>query len=173
MTGYLDVDESQIPTGELITFDEDQHGDPMDFRKPRIIDNTIDQVQQFKGYDHFYMLKPPSSVGDGEEEQDLVLAVEVETSEIKMQIFTNQIGFQLYTGNWLDGKIPLKSIHSSNNYSSTSSTGYGKYSGVCFEPSAPPDSINHPQWRDQVIISSSKKHPYKNIILYKFSKVKE
>ncbi len=90
----LDVDEGLIPTGKL----NDVKGTPLDFRAfhkigERIEENNLDP----NGYDHCFALRNQSG------KMALAATVKEEKSGRVMQIFTDQIGLQFYSGNFLTG----------------------------------------------------------------------
>lgn len=94
------VDGGLIPTGEFASI----AGSPFDFRKPtkigaRINDDSL-QLKRGGGYDHNWVLTKP--VGE-----DLSLCAELFEPESGryMSVFTDQIGLQFYSGNFLDGTI--------------------------------------------------------------------
>jgi galactose mutarotase-like enzyme len=178
--GTLELNDVQIPTGILIPIENVQ---ALDFRVERTLGSKLDQVMKHKGYDHFYMLKSLDGVPSNNNQIGGMRVGGVlfsKESGIKMTFRTDAFGFQLYTGNWLDGSIniskasqlPVKEdktdgptyahIHFSFQCQFTSycrvRAVYGEYSGVCLEPSAPPDAINspHPAIRESVIVRRNK-----------------
>lgn len=62
-------------------------------------------------------------------------------------------GFQLYTGNWLNGTSTLPN-----------GTPIEKFSSLCIEPSFPPDAINHDEWKENVVIRPGQ--TWKQTIVY-------
>ena len=146
--GYLELDANQIPTGSLI--ENSQAYPSMDFsthvestegsiipRGPKTFGQGLPDVTQFRGYDHFFV--------SNKETKGLNSLVKVGCTEtgISMELLSDALGFQLYTGNWLDGSISAKK---------TQSGVYGQYSGFCLEASSPPDSLNHSKWQNLVIL---------------------
>jgi len=57
-----------------------------------------------------------------------------------MDVYTTAPGFQIYTGNWLDGTIIGKGAHA-----------YQKHAGVCIETQTYPNSPNTPQFPSPVL----------------------
>ncbi len=57
-----------------------------------------------------------------------------------MDVYTNQPGMQLYTGNWLDG-----------NDIGKSGCAYYKHAAVCLEPQHFPNSPNRPDFPSVVL----------------------
>ncbi|KAJ3263785.1 hypothetical protein HDU77_009938 [Chytriomyces hyalinus] len=157
--GHLETTDTQIPTGKLI---ETGAAPEMDFTTaPKTFGQDLQLVQEFRGYDHFYVVKPFSK----QAEKDVRLAAVVHSVEtgIVMEMLTDAVGFQLYTGNWLDGTIPLKT---------DASRSYEAYSGFCLEASAPPDAINSTDAsvRDTVTVGNGK--DWNQVTVYRFG-VKE
>ncbi len=90
----LDVDEDLIPTGKL----NDVAGTPLDFRTfhkigERIEENNLDP----NGYDHCYALRNQNG------KRALAATVKDTKSGRVMKIYTDQIGLQFYSGNFLTG----------------------------------------------------------------------
>ncbi|MBA61528.1 MAG: galactose-1-epimerase [Planctomycetaceae bacterium] len=90
----LDVDAGLIPTGKF----NDVAGTPLDFRKfhkigLRIEENTLDP----NGYDHCFSLRNQKG------KMALAATVKEPKSGRVMKIYTDQIGLQFYSGNFLSG----------------------------------------------------------------------
>jgi aldose 1-epimerase len=96
---FTPVDAGLIPTGELRAV----KGTPFDFTKPTAIGARIDQDdEQLKfghGYDHNFVLNK----GDGGLTRAAVIH-EPKTGRV-LEVLTTEPGMQLYTGNFLDGKV--------------------------------------------------------------------
>ena len=108
---FTPSDAKYIPTGEI----RDVTGTPMDFRKPHAIqetitDTTFDQIHNATGYDHNWCL---NTFKNGN----------------LLEVFTNEPGLQVYTGNFQGTGIPCK--HGIK---------YPKHVSVCFESQKYPDS---------------------------------
>jgi aldose 1-epimerase len=89
------VDESGIPTGELI----EVTGTPWDFVKPKTIGSLIAQVESTpRGYDHNYIIE-----GSGGADPLLAARVEDPVSGRVMELLTTEPGVQFYSRNVLDG----------------------------------------------------------------------
>ncbi len=123
---YTPVDEGLIPTGEIAPL----KGTPLDFTRPTKLG---DRIAQFKprpnGYDHNYVLR-----GGG---KFLAMAARVRepNSGRVMEVLTTEPGVQLYTGNWLDGKVV-----------GTGGITYPQHGGFCLETQHYPDSPNKPNF---------------------------
>lgn len=126
---YTPVDQDLIPTGELAGV----AGTPFDFRSSTAVGARIDaedpQIELGHGYDHNFVL---NRQGNG-----LVLAARVAepTSGRVMEVRTTEPGMQLYTGNFLDGKIEGKGEHA-----------YQRRAGLCLETQHFPDSPHRPDF---------------------------
>ena len=144
---FLPVDQGLIPTGELRPVENT----PLDFRTPvRIgerINDTYDQIQIGKGYDHCWVLN-----GEG-----LKVAAEVfdPSSGIEMTVRTTEPGVQFYTGNFLDGSLTGK-----NNVV------YKQRTGFCLETQHFPDSPNKSQFPSVVLKPGE---TYSTQTIYQFS----
>ncbi len=140
--GYLPVDETQIPLGELRPVD----GGPMDFRQPMTVGSRIAQVSG--GYDHCYVLNKAAK-------GQLSLAARVfdPKSGRLMVVHTTEPGVQLYTANGL-------------NLSKPGGAHYGKHYGLCLEAQHFPDSPNQPQFPSSVLRPGQ---TYKQLTVHKFS----
>jgi aldose 1-epimerase len=145
-SSYLELDKHQIPTGRVIVPEDSAYN----FSRGMRLGDRIDQVQEFKGYDHFYL----NEHYDGQTLSKLA-TLRSDKSGIQMDVYSTYFGFQLYTGNWLNGKIKRKS-----------SQGYGyyeQYAGVCMETSQPPNAVNSSQFRELVRVREGVKHKTKYV----------
>ena len=124
---FTPVDKTQIPTGDVVSV----AGTPFDFRRPHAIGARIDrrnaQLAIGKGYDHNFVLN-----GRG-----LRLAARAYSprSGRVLTMYTDQPGVQLYTGNFLDGKLQGKGGRI-----------YANRGAFCLEAQHFPDSPNHPDF---------------------------
>ena len=90
----LDVDEDLIPTGKF----NDVHGTPLDFKKFYKIGARIEQNNlEPNGYDHCFALRRQNG------KMALAATVKEPKSGRMMKIYTDQIGLQFYSGNFLTG----------------------------------------------------------------------
>lgn len=125
---FTPSDSKYIPTGEI----RDVSGTPMDFRKAHaieetIIDTTYDQIHNANGYDHNWVLNTFKD-GKGDDKQVAASLYSPKTG-IMLEVFTNEPGLQVYTGNFQGTGIPGK--HGIK---------YPKHVSVCFESQKYPDS---------------------------------
>lgn len=145
------VDEGLIPTGEI----RPVKGTPFDFRKPtrigeRIRDARDPQIVFGQGYDENFVV----ARGVSDEPRFLARVEAPDTGRI-LDIYSNQPGIQLYTGNFLDGSAIGRSGHA-----------YRQGDGIALEPQLFPDTPNQPSF------GSARLDPgqtYRNTIVYRFS----
>lgn len=126
---YLPTDDTAIPYGEA----EAVAGTPFDFRTPHPIgeriDTAIDQLVWARGYDHTFVLnKPLGKLG-------FAARVRSPKTGITMEVYTDQPGVQLYTGNWMSGNMRGKHDHR-----------YPARAALCLETQHYPDSPNRPDY---------------------------
>jgi len=142
---YTSVDSAAnlIPTGEIT----DVRGTPLDFTAPHAIGERIARVEG--GYDHNFVLR----TGGGA----LALAARVlePSSGRVLEIFTDQPGIQLYSGNFLDGTVKGKG-----------GVAYQKHFGFCLETQHFPDSPNHPNFPSTILEPGKR---YATVTVHKFS----
>ncbi|KAF8985426.1 hypothetical protein BGZ46_004284 [Entomortierella lignicola] len=163
---YLETDATSVPTGRVLSLD---HHPSMDFRKPKLLgDHLMQTPGNSNGYDHFY---PAQAAIRRPEEYHLrndthrkipVALVKVYSPEsgIHMTMATTEPGFQLYTANFVQ-LDPRQVDNNEGSYDSgmvqyphvgKARGGFLSHSAFCLEASRFPDAINHPNWRDQVIL---------------------
>ena len=144
---YTPVNDQLIPTGELAPV----AGTPLDFRKPAIIGDRIEKLKPVPGgYDHNFVL---NSAGAGLE---LAAVVSDSRSGRKVEVLTTEPGMQLYTGNFLDGR--LKGINDVT---------YGRHSALCLETQHFPDSPNQPKFPSTTLRPGP---DFKSSTVFRFSK---
>lgn len=140
---YTPVDATLIPTGAIAPV----AGTPLDFRTPTPIGARIAQAG---GYDHNFVLNKPR-LG----ELTLAAAVFEPTSGRRMEVFSTEPGVQLYTGNFLDGKLRGPAGV------------YNKHGGFCLELQHFPDSVHHPNF-PSVILDPGRE--YRQTTTHRFSR---
>ena len=131
---FLPIDETSIPTGEILKVAET----PFDFRTPKPIGQDIDadheQIRHGSGYDHCFVLNK-------KEEGELSFAARIRDpkSGRTMEVYTTEPGVQVYTDNWADG---YKGQHGAT---------FPRRSAICFEAQHFPDSPNHPYFPSVIL----------------------
>ncbi len=146
---YTPVDRTYMTTGAI----DSVNNTPMDFRTTKPIGQDIDKFdfQQLKfgnGYDHNWVLNTAGDV------TKLAAKVSSPVTGIGLEVYTNEPGIQVYSGNFLDGKVKGKK-----------GIVYKKRAGVCLETQHYPDSPNKPDW-PSVILEPGK--VYNSRCIYKF-----
>ena len=123
---YTPVDSTFMTTGEIAPVE----GTPMDFRQPHAVGQDIknfefEQIKNGNGFDHNWCL---NTQGD-----DTQVAASIYSPEtgILMEVFTDEPGIQVYSGNFLDGTaVGKKGIT------------YNQHAAICLETQKYPDSPN-------------------------------
>lgn len=146
---FTPVDSTFMTTGEILTVKET----PMDFTTPKKVGKEINnydyvQLKNGNGYDHNWVLNTAGDIN--------LLAAKVVSpaSGVTLEVFTNEPGVQVYTGNFLDGTIKGKK-----------GITYNQRTGICLETQHYPDSPNKPQW-PSVMLEPGK--VYQSTCIYKF-----
>ncbi|CAG0906754.1 unnamed protein product, partial [Cyprideis torosa] len=123
------VDDNLIPTGELAPVS----GTPFDFTSPKPIGQDIgadnEQIKKGGGYDHCWVL---NDQGQGLRQAAILWHP---ASGRVLEVATSEPGMQLYTGNFLDGSLPIPGGGT-----------YQKRSGLCLETQHYPDTPNQPSF---------------------------
>ena len=151
---YTPADTTYMPTGQMLKVS----GTPMDFRKPTPLSKNINNqrfamTRNAHGFDHNWCL---NTWHNGQPDESTVAAsLYSPKTGIMLQVFTNEPGIQVYTGNFLDASFAGK-----HGYR------YPKHSAVCMETQHYPDSPNHPEWPSTWLETGKK---YSSHCIYKFS----
>ena len=149
---YLPTDETAIPYGNLA----EVKGTPMDFTFAKVIGLDIEAdfepLKFGNGYDHNYVIKKGSNL------IAQCATVYSPKTKIQMEIYTNQPGVKLYTGNYMNG-------------TETGKTGklYHKRAAFCLETQCFPDSPNQEKFPTTVLKPGE---TYRHTTIHKFSKKK-
>ena len=143
---YTPVNETLIPTGIFSVANT-----AFDFRKPKQIGENIndsnDQLKYGAGYDHNFVL-------NGNSLRNAATAVGDKTG-IVMEVITDQLGIQLYTGNWMQCENNIKYGLKDNHREA-----------FCLETQHFPDSPNHPDFPSTVLQPGK---AFRSTTVYKFS----
>ena len=147
---FTPVDETYMTTGEIIPVKDT----PLDFTTPKVLGQDIDkfEFEQMKfgnGYDHNWVLNSKGDVN--------VLAAKLlsPTTGIFVEVYTNEPGIQVYSGNFLDGTAKGKK-----------GIAYAQRTGFCLETQKYPDSPNK-QWAESNAYLAPGE-TYKSFCKYKF-----
>lgn len=146
---YTPVDDTFMTSGEILPV----AGTPMDFTTEKEIARDINadfqQLKNGKGYDHNWVLNTNGDM------TKVAASLYCPGSGILMEVFTNEPGIQIYTGNFLDGTLKGKKDIT-----------YNFRASVCMETQHYPDSPNKPEW-PSVILEPGEK--YSSTCIYRFS----
>lgn len=147
---FTPVDDTFMTIGEIAPVE----GIPMDFRTPAAIGERIDQYdyEQLKngdGYDHNWVLNTGGDV------TQVAATVYSPVTGIQLDVYTNEPGVQVYTGNFLNGTVTGKN-----------GAVYAKRNAICLETQKYPDSPNKPDWPSPYLKPGEK---YSSRCIYKFS----
>jgi aldose 1-epimerase len=132
---FTPVDSTFMTTGEIISV----HDTPMDFTVPKPIGQDINrtdyaQIRYANGYDHNYVLNTNCDITRP------AAKLTSPVSGLSMEVYTDQPGLQVYTGNFLDGTVKGKN-----------GIVYKKHAAICLEAQHYPDSPNKPEWPSTVL----------------------
>jgi aldose 1-epimerase len=147
---YTPVDSTFMTTGEILPV----QGTPMDFTTPQTIGERINnydfaQLKNGNGYDHNWVLN-----ANGNDRRP-VARLTSPVSGITLELFTNEPGVQVYTGNFLDGSVKGKK-----------GITYNQRAAICLETQHYPDSPNKPQWPSAYLEPGQR---YTSHCVFKFS----
>lgn len=141
------VNDTLIPTGELLSVSDT----PFDFRKPQKVGLYIDyphkQLKIAGGYDHNFVLKNYGSY-------EKVATLYAEDTGICMDVFTDNFGMQVYSGNFLNGAVGKNGRI------------YGKRAAICLETQGFPNAVNQVTF-PSIIVKAGK--TYSKRTTYAFS----
>ncbi len=146
---FTPVDSTFMTTGEIVAV----KGTPMDFTVPKTVGKEINnydfiQLKNGNGFDHNWVLNTAGDVNQ------VAARVVSPASGVTLEVYTNEPGIQVYTGNFLDGSVKGKK-----------GIVYNQRTGICLETQHYPDSPNKPQW-PSVILEPGK--VYQSTCIYKF-----
>ena len=131
---FVPVNRTLIPTGEL----KDVANTPFDFREPKTIGQDInadnEQLKRGLGYDHCWVLN------DQNEGIRFTSSAYEPNSGRLLEVFSDEPGIQLYTGNFLGGTLPNKQGGI-----------YTNRTGFCLETQHYPDSPNQKDFPSTIL----------------------
>lgn len=143
---YTPNSDECIPTGEILCV----KNTPFDFSTKSSIGLKIksehEQIRMFGGFDHNFVLNGRGFRKVGELVGD--------KTGIVMEIYTDQKGIQIYSGNMIeDGRKCKDGII------------YGKHHGICFETQAFPNAMKIPHFPTTILKKGEK---YDTVTSYRF-----
>jgi aldose 1-epimerase len=126
-------------------------GTPFDFTTAKAIGKDLLAAGGTPvGFDHNWVVN-----GDAHQMRTVARLADPSSGRV-MTIEADQPGIQFYSGNFLDGKTVGKG-----------GTAYPQYSGLCLETQKFPNSVNIPEWRNEVILTPGQ--TYKHTMVHRFS----
>ena len=155
---YTPADTTYMTTGEELSV----AGTPMDFRHFTALSKDInnqqfDMTRNAHGFDHNWCLNTWHK-GKGNDKV-VAAALYSPTTGIRLDVYTDEPGIQIYTGNFLNASFAAK--HGLR---------YPRHASVCLETQHFPDSPNKPQWASPWLEPGQK---YPSHCRYQFSVSKE
>lgn len=147
---FTPIDNTFMTTGEIL----DVKGTPMDFTTGHAIGRDInrfdyEQIQFANGFDHNWCL---NTAGD---DTQVAAKVVCPSTGICLEVYTNEPGIQVYSGNFLDGSVSGKK-----------GIVYDQLCGLCLETQKYPDSPNKADWPSAYLNPGE---TYYSHCIYKFS----
>lgn len=152
---FTPVDSTYMTTGEKLKVE----GTPMDFRTAKCIGADImnfdfEQIKFGNGFDHNWVL---NTKGDSTK---ACVTLYSPVTGIQLEVFTNEPGIQVYSGNFLDGSVKGKG-----------GVVYNQHAAICLETQKYPDSPNKNWEESNAYVKPGQ--TYQSYCKYKFSVVKE
>lgn len=143
------VDSTFMTTGEMAAVKDT----PFDFTTPKTIAPDVanfenEQVKFGNGFDHNWVLNTQGDISQ------VAAKLTSPASGITLEVYTDEPGIQVYTGNFLDGTVKGKK-----------GIAYPQRASVCLETQHYPDSPNKAQW-PSVILESGQ--TYRSHCIFKF-----
>ena len=143
------VDDTFMTTGEMMAV----AGTPFDFNTPKAIEQDVtnfdnEQIKFGNGFDHNWVLNTKCDI------TKLAAKLTSPVTGITMEVYTNEPGVQVYTGNFLDGTVTGKK-----------GIVYPQRASVCLETQHYPDTPNKPHWPSAILEPGQ---TYRSQCIYKF-----
>ena len=159
---YTPSDSTFMTTGEIAPVKDT----PMDFLTPHPVGDCVNNfdlvpIKNANGYDHNWCLNTYTPAPEGSKEvghgddKKVAASLMSPATGICVEVFTNEPGIQIYSGNFLDGTV--KGKHG---------IVYNKHAAICLETQHYPDSPNKPQWPSTFLAPGEIYHSH---CIYKFS----
>lgn len=143
------VDSTFMTTGEMMSV----AGTPFDFNTPKAIEQDVtnfddEQIKFGKGFDHNWVLNTKGDINK------LAAKLTSPITGITLEVYTNEPGVQVYTGNFLDGTVTGKK-----------GVVYPQRASVCLETQHYPDTPNKAHWPSAILEPGQ---TYRSQCIYKF-----
>ena len=143
------VDDTFMTTGEMLAV----AGTPFDFNTPKAIEQDVtnfdnEQIKFGNGFDHNWVLNTKCDI------TKLAAKLTSPVTGITMEVYTNEPGVQVYTGNFLDGTVTGKK-----------GIVYPQRASVCLETQHYPDTPNKAHWPSAILEPGQ---TYRSQCIYKF-----
>ena len=143
------VDDTFMTTGEMMAV----AGTPFDFNTPKAIEQDVtnfdnEQIKFGNGFDHNWVLNTKCDI------TKLAAKLSSPVTGITMDVYTNEPGVQVYTGNFLDGTVTGKK-----------GIVYPQRASVCLETQHYPDTPNKAHWPSAILEPGQ---TYRSQCIYKF-----
>ena len=143
------VDDTFMTTGEMMAV----AGTPFDFNTPKAIEQDVtnfdnEQIKFGNGFDHNWVLNTKCDI------TKLAAKLTSPVTGITMEVYTNEPGVQVYTGNFLDGTVTGKK-----------GIVYPQRASVCLETQHYPDTPNKAHWPSAILEPGQ---TYRSQCIYKF-----
>ena len=147
------IDSTFMTNGEMMAV----AGTPFDFKTPKAISQDVtnfenEQIKFGKGFDHNWVLNTKGDI------RQVAAKLTNPATGITLEVYTDEPGIQLYTGNFLDGTVKGKN-----------GIVYPQRASICLETQHYPDSPNKAHW-PSVILEPGK--TYTSHCIFKFGVVK-
>ena len=147
------IDSTFMTNGEMMAV----AGTPFDFNTPKAISQDVtnfenEQIKFGKGFDHNWVLNTKGDI------RQVAAKLTNPATGITLEVYTDEPGIQLYTGNFLDGTVKGKN-----------GIVYPQRASICLETQHSPDSPNKAHW-PSVILEPGK--TYTSHCIFKFGVVK-
>ncbi|KAJ3045651.1 hypothetical protein HDV00_007776 [Rhizophlyctis rosea] len=173
--GVLEMKEGGIPTGQILSLSSRPD---LDFTTaPKVISKDMNNIKDpgFLGFDHHWIIQdiPEGPYADGivtgntAALQEISASVTSPETGLTMNVRTDSVGLQFYSGNFLGKPKDLKAKESTQKFNGEVPL-YKQFSGLCLEPSAPVDAINHDAWRKTAVLS--KGQTWKQTLILEFAR---
>ena len=147
------IDSTFMTNGEMMAVADT----PFDFNTPKAISQDVtnfenEQIKFGKGFDHNWVLNTKGDI------RQVAAKLTSPTTGITLEVYTDEPGIQLYTGNFLDSTVKGKN-----------GIVYPQRASICLETQHYPDSPNKAHW-PSVILEPGK--TYTSHCIFKFGVVK-